>query len=401
MSDGQITESSRSRTSERNNTASQEIGYIYQHTPIELFIAHGLTPTLVSASSRVSGGFESSLQTFACAYSRNIFSQRANGQLNNLRGIVFPSNTCDSLQNVGDVWKHRFPEDNVFRLTYPAGKVTDAAIKFFSEELRLLNEALTKHFGTTVENESITYAIDFVKEWRIALQLLYSIRLIHPASLSYTELGTMLKDFFTNPTQDEATRVSNHAKNIASKLKEKGLMLQLNDTHMGLLNGSFKENVEFEFEESPPRIIIAGGMIEPKNIAAIFNKIEESHPHILLTDLLSLGFKIIFTPSTRLDGDPYVELARAYLHAPLEPTQEGLDERKQFLREILTIFKIDGLIIAEQSFCDPDQFEAPSLESVAKDVGVKSIRLPMDPEFSDQQRMTTRLESFIETLGGS
>jgi benzoyl-CoA reductase/2-hydroxyglutaryl-CoA dehydratase subunit BcrC/BadD/HgdB len=65
---------------------------------------------------------------------------------------------------------------------------------------------------------------------------------------------------------------------------------------------------------------------------------------------------------------------------------------------MLTKLSIDGLIICEQSFCDPDQFEAPSLEAAASEVNVPSVRLPLDPEFSDRARLEVRIQSFLETL---
>ncbi|MFW9986770.1 MAG: hypothetical protein ACFFDJ_09420, partial [Candidatus Odinarchaeota archaeon] len=69
------------------------IGYIYPHTPLELFFAHQLIPTLLWAEPKIPGAYEASLQTFCCAYSRNLFSQRAKNQLTNLTAIVFPGGT--------------------------------------------------------------------------------------------------------------------------------------------------------------------------------------------------------------------------------------------------------------------------------------------------------------------
>ena len=38
------------------------IGYIYPHAPLELFLAHGFTPSLIRALPGVISGFEESLQ---------------------------------------------------------------------------------------------------------------------------------------------------------------------------------------------------------------------------------------------------------------------------------------------------------------------------------------------------
>ena len=98
------------------------------------------------------------------------------------------------------------------------------------------------------------------------------------------------------------------------------------------------------------------------------------------------------------EGDPFETMARSVLGALLEPTQEGLPKRLDFLKDALTHLAIDGLIVCEQSFCDPDEFESPSLAAVASKAGVRSVRLPVDPEFSDRARLEGRIQSFLETL---
>ena len=68
------------------------------------------------------------------------------------------------------------------------------------------------------------------------------------------------------------------------------------------------------------------------------------------------------------------------------------------IKDLLTNLLIQGLIVCEQSFCDPDQFEAPSIEKAASELGVKTVRVPLDPELSDRGRIETRLQTFLETL---
>jgi benzoyl-CoA reductase/2-hydroxyglutaryl-CoA dehydratase subunit BcrC/BadD/HgdB len=68
------------------------------------------------------------------------------------------------------------------------------------------------------------------------------------------------------------------------------------------------------------------------------------------------------------------------------------------MKELLSNLSIQGLIVCEQSFCDPDQFEAPSIERAASELGVKTIRVPLDPELSDRGRIETRIQTFLETL---
>jgi benzoyl-CoA reductase/2-hydroxyglutaryl-CoA dehydratase subunit BcrC/BadD/HgdB len=121
---------------------------------------------------------------------------------------------------------------------------------------------------------------------------------------------------------------------------------------------------------------------------------------VVVLDLLTFGFKTVFTPPAVLEGDPFVSMSRSILNAPSEPTQEGLPRRLEFLTFLLTRLSINGLVVCEQSFCEPYQFESPSLIKVASEVGVPSVRLPIDPELSDRARLEGRIQSFLETLEG-
>ncbi|TXT53820.1 MAG: hypothetical protein BAJATHORv1_110012 [Candidatus Thorarchaeota archaeon] len=398
MSDGQVTDAARLKSNTDEDANRQMIGYLYQHTPIELFIAHGFTPKLVTAIKGVMGGFESSLQTFSCAYSRNIFSQRASGKLGELTGIVFPGNTCDSLQNMGDVWRYRFPDDRVFRLTYPAGLVNDDAIAFFAAELDLLNKELQRLYGFSPTNAQFREAIELVNMWRLAIQQLYTIRLVHPELISYLQLASLIDTFYNHPCHEKATEAKEITHNLAIEMKDESA-LSLEQAHRALLTGNFWKQ-KLTTNASPPRLVVVGGMISPSTIANLFDSVSNTHPHELVMDLLSLGFKTIFTPPCNTNGEWSVELAKSILSAPLEPTQEGLPKRIEYVKNLFTAIDVDGIIICEQSFCDPDQFEAPSLKGAANQLGIKALRLPLDPELSDEQRIITRIQSFLETIGG-
>ena len=151
------------------------IGYIYPHAPLELFLAHQLTPVLLWADPQVTGAYEASLQTFCCAYSRNLFSQRAKGRLPHLAALVFPGGTCDSLQNLGDVWKARFPDDTVLRITYPVAR-DEAAATFLARELQNFSFHLEGELGHKFSLEKFEEAIALIAEFRAAAQFITAAR---------------------------------------------------------------------------------------------------------------------------------------------------------------------------------------------------------------------------------
>jgi len=166
-----------------------------------------------------------------------------------------------------------------------------------------------------------------------------------------------------------------------------------------LLSGTLSSPM-IAVESKIPRIMVVGGMTEPLAIASLFKDSGRFSDEVIVLDLLSYGFKTVFTPTVNLKDDPFVAMSRSVLNAPSEPTQEGLPRRLEFIKLLLSKLSINRLVVCEQSFCDPDQFEAPSILKVASEARVPSLRLPIDPELSDRTRLEGRIQSFLETFGG-
>lgn len=397
MSYSEVIESSTERLRDVSERGGIIVGYLYPHTPIELFLAHGITPSLIHVNPSVPSGFEDSLQTFSCAFTRNIFSQRSNGTLAPLSGFLFPGNTCDALQNVGDVWRKRFPEDKVLRLTYPVSGYSEYSVTFLAAELKILSDSLHKDFQHPFSESDYTSAVMLVNDFRREVQFLYSARVVDPRIISYTELAGLIRAFLITPEAQVVEEITTRASSIRQEIEERKFTEIVNSVNTGLL-GDDKTPIDFLVSAENPRILVIGGMVDPQAIASIVNKLESKSDAIIAMDMLSFGYKIVFTPQIPDNKDFFKSMATTILQAPLEPTQEGLVSRVETLKQILKWLKIDGIVVCEQSFCDPDEFEAPSLEKAAKGVGIPSLRLPIDPELSDRSRLEVRLETFLETL---
>lgn len=395
-----IVKSSEKRLAELSSGSKTVLGYVYPHIPLELFLAHGITPSLIWADLNVRGGFEGSIQTFACSLARNLFSRRSTNGLSSFSGILLPSNTCDSLLNVGDVWRHRFPQDKFFRLTYPSANFDEDSVRFLAEELRLLSQSLTKVFGRSFSEGDLRAAVALVNRFRDSAQTLYACRMVNSAIVPYAKIIRMVRDFLTFPDAQVVDQITESALDASKRLGEAGELRTANSLRDELLNGVLSDD-KVDADSKTPRVIVVGGMTEPLAVESLFNASGELGEGVLVTDLLSFGFKTVFTPPVNLDGDPFTSMSRSILNAPSEPTQEGLPKRLEFLKRLISKLSINGLVICEQSFCDPDQFEAPSLLRAASEVRVPAIRLPIDPELSDRARLEGRIQSFLETLQGS
>ncbi|MCJ7817308.1 MAG: 2-hydroxyacyl-CoA dehydratase family protein [Candidatus Thorarchaeota archaeon] len=378
------------------------IGYIYPHTPLELILAHGLTPSLMRALPGVASGFEESLQTFACSYIRNLYNQRVNELLPPTTGLLFPGNTCDSLQNLTDIWKVRFSNDNIYRLTYPVTRYANdgSAEIYLGKELELLSKKFELTLNRPFSTDNYERAVSLIRGFRLDAQFLYAARVVDPEVLPYAELVRLVRSFLTTPVESVASEIHRVSLSVKEKMEAKGLI----DIIDSILSGFQKKDLSKVEPFKPPagsRILVVGGMVEPQAIATIINGIDGIDDSILILDLLSFGFKSVFAPPLDKNGAPFEEMAKSILAAPGEPTQEGLHHRMDFLKNLVEALHIDGLIICEQSFCDPDQFEAPSIEKAASKSGIRTVRIPLDPELSDRARIEVKIHTFLESLGNT
>jgi len=395
-----VLEQSNSGLKKLVEAGEEVIGYIYPHTPLELFLAHGLTPSLMRAIPDVSSGFEESLQTFACSYIRNLYNQRTNELLPAITGLLFPSNTCDSLQNLTDIWKFRFPDDRVYRLTYPVTRYAndDSIETYLRKELELLSKNIEITLNRPFLKENYERAVSMIGNFRRDTQFLYAARVVNPDVLSYSDLVRFIRSFLSTPVLSLALEIHEVAEEVRIKLKEMNLLESSNSILNGLKTRDFSKIKAIE-KSDRLRILVLGGMVEPQAISTIINSIEGYNDSNIILDLLSFGFKSVFASPLDPTGDPFDQMVKSILSAPGEPTQEGLRQRMQFLKDLVASLSVDGIIICEQSFCDPDQFEAPSIDRAAKASGIKVVRIPIDPELSDRARIEVKLQTFLESLG--
>lgn len=397
-----VLEQSGSGLKELVKAGEEIIGYIYPHTPLELFLAHGLTPSLMRAMPGISSGFEESLQTFACSYIRNLYNQRVNEQFPAITGLLFPGNTCDSLQNLTDIWKIRFTDDRIYRLTYPVTRYAndDSAQIYLSKEIEHLSKKIESTLDHSFSKDNYEQAVSLIREFRLDTQFLYAARVVAPDVLSYAELTRLVRSFLSAPVESVASEIHEVAQSVKEKLESKGI-LGITET---ILSGLQERDLSKIDSFTPPtgsRIMVVGGMVEPQAISSIINGIDGIDDSILVLDLLSFGFKSVFTPPLKKNEPPFEEMAKSILAAPGEPTHEGLSYRMSFLKNLVEALQIDGLIICEQSFCDPDQFEAPSIETAASNAGIRTVRIPLDPELSDRARIEVKIQTFLESLGNT
>jgi benzoyl-CoA reductase/2-hydroxyglutaryl-CoA dehydratase subunit BcrC/BadD/HgdB len=100
--------------------------------------------------------------------------------------------------------------------------------------------------------------------------------------------------------------------------------------------------------------------------------------------------------------DPIQALAQYYVadrHSC--PRTYGEHERRaEFAREMIREFKVDGVVGERLSFCDQWGFAQYSIENDFREDGVPYLSLEREYILSGVGQLRTRIQAFLETLGG-
>jgi benzoyl-CoA reductase/2-hydroxyglutaryl-CoA dehydratase subunit BcrC/BadD/HgdB len=276
----------------------------------------------------------------------------------------------------------------------------DAAITFLAEELRNLSNHLEVTMGTRFAMEKYQEAVALIAEFRAAAQFITSARILQPSIYPYLEYTRLIRRFLTAPNAQNLQDIEAVATQLQAELRKNQLLPIAEALRYGLLTGQLPEQVSIQSKDEP-RVMLMGGMVDPEGIALYFENAKNNadmEDVEIAFDLLSFTFRTIFTKAPNLQGNPYSEMAKSILTAPAEPTQEGLPTRLNFIDQVFSKLHMNGLILCQQSFCDPDQFEVPDTLKLAEKKKLLAVRVPLDPEFSDRARLEGRLQSFLETL---
>ncbi len=173
--------------------------------------------------------------------------------------------------------------------------------------------------------------------------------------------------------------------------KEKGIALMDEIVEICKIKAAKGES---EYDENTPRILLTGvpvGLGSDK-----VNKIlEEAGANVVCYENCS-GYKQAFQVDETID--PVTALAKQYLSIPcsvMSPNQRRFD----LLRELITEFKVDGVVDFTWQACHTYNIEAHNVETfVQDDHALPYLHLETDYSESDTEQLRVRIEAFLEMM---
>jgi len=342
------------------------VGCFCSYAPEEIIYAAGHLPVRMLGSHEPQDVTEPHIFGMFCPFCRDVLAQGLKGRYDYMKGIMI-AQSCLHLRQSFTSWKKHVPVDYAYYLYMPNKVQTDHSRPYLKGELQKFKESLEEWTGKTITNEALHESVDLHNENRRLMHEVYDLRKGPNPPVTGLEAMVMVASSFFVDKKDHSTEL----KRILPELKSRNLE-----------------------RETGARLMIVGSEDDDTE----FVKMVESVGATIVTDDHCTGSRY-FWNLTESNGDILQDIANRYIDRPPCPTKDW-EERRRFphVLQLAKDFKIDGVILIQQKFCDPHECDMPILKNYLNENGYPSLFLEFDVTVPLGQ-MRIRVEAFLEILG--
>jgi benzoyl-CoA reductase/2-hydroxyglutaryl-CoA dehydratase subunit BcrC/BadD/HgdB len=241
------------------------------------------------------------------------------------------------------------------------------AIQYFSKELLAFKSDLEEYRGMTISKNKVAKSISLYNEIRKVVSRLWKCRDEGTQDLTAGELIRALKGSQVLPPEMAL-------ENLKSLLED----------------GKYSDQANRDI-----RLMILGNDYAD---VSLIDVIESAGGYIIIDDTSNIG-RFFSMPDT-YDDNPIDHLSRYYLFKASGCYRLTYEERWEHILKLIKKWQINACINFTQKYCDTSLFESPLLTESLKQVGIPCLSLEIDDTSIGLDQIKTRVEAFLETIGG-
>jgi benzoyl-CoA reductase/2-hydroxyglutaryl-CoA dehydratase subunit BcrC/BadD/HgdB len=343
------------------------IGYSCSYIPDVMLSVDGLFPVRMRAPGIAGTELaDNYLSSVICSYTRSMLEFALDGRYDFLRGWVFAA-SCDHLRRLYDNLEY-LKKPGFSRILDVPHKTGNAAINWYTDELKLFAKALTDHFDVDLGTDSLAKAIR-----------------------EHNTFNSILRDIGEHRSGDKPvmTGTEYHRIVVAASASPKKNLLPI------------LKQIRYDMPKRQPfapyraRLLLVGGHLDDPSYISII----ESQGGLVVADRLCTGSYPGLQPIPEI-GDPLALLANHYLTKTSCPRMmEAFTERAEDIVTLARECRADGIVIQILKFCDTWGVEAAALVSYIREAGIPVLRLERDYRLGSEGQLRTRIQAFIESMG--
>jgi len=366
------------QTARTAEAAGQKVaGFACTYSPQELFHAGGFFPVRLMGRFGGTQRADELLQAYACSFARSTLDSALAGELDFLNLIVF-SHTCDTMQNLAELWKRNRPTTTVLTLSVPTLTEGEPSLTYFRRSLDRVRDGLEEACGE-IPDSTIMDSIRLYEHHRAAMQRLYAFRRAHPERVTGREMHAVV-------TSSLLMRREDHLELLT------GLLDELDGAESN--GGKSSADGESSADGRTPLVMVAGSVCQNMNF---IGAIEEAGCTIVDDDLC-MGSRAFALPEAA-EGDPLDALAQTYLARTPCPAfhRPSFDPGKHLVHKAQRA-EAEGVIFLLTKFCDPWAFDYVPMNKALEEAGIPTLVLEVEQHLPPLEQFRTRTEAFVEML---
>ena len=279
--------------------------------------------------------------------------------------------TDNNVRILSDAWEfYRLGE--IFKFGVPHRK-TERALKCYLNGINALKDKIEAYTGRKVTDEGLNEAIHLCNRERALFRKISSMR-------KGTSLPLTGRDFI---------RLLH-----ASLWLDKSVMVEMLESMVQ----------EMENRASPPgsgpKILLTGSTLAHGD-GKVIRLVEENGGNIVIEHFAE-GLRY-YWDDVALDGNPMEALAEAYFQRRITPAWfRPSGEMRDFLIKLARDFSIDGVIWYGLMYRDSYTIQSTLFPKILKQAtGLPTLVIESDYDLEEEGPLRTRVETFIEMIGGS
>ncbi|MEE9201835.1 MAG: 2-hydroxyacyl-CoA dehydratase [Dehalococcoidia bacterium] len=345
-------------------TGGKVMGYLCTYVPEELAYAAGVLPVRIMGSHQPQSITENYIFSMWCPYCRDCLAQGLLGRYDYLEGIVF-AQTCQHIRQTFDSWVTHLPMEFSYDLYMPSSLHVPLARECLAGELQSFQEALEGWTGHPIAPSDIEGAVDIYNTNRRLMTQVYELRRgLTPPITGVQAMEMVLSSMFMDKQEQN-----------------------------GLLRQALEELKGQPGRNSGVRLMLLGSENDDTDLVGF---VESMGAQIVVDDHCT-GTRY-FWGEVPPGDDLLTAIAQRYVDRPPCPLKDLAERRR--VQHVLTLardYQVQGAVMVLEKFCDPHEFDLPSIQGALKEADIPMLVLEVDATIPAGQ-FRTRIEAFLEMI---
>jgi bcr-type benzoyl-CoA reductase subunit C len=352
---------------QQKQSGKKIVGVLPVYAPEVLVHAAGMFPvgcwggvTAISKAAKY-------LPPFACTIMQAVMEFAEGGVYKDLDAFLVPT-PCDTLKAISQNLIYACPDKKVVILAYPQNNKMECSVTYLKTEFVKVRAKLEELCGQKITDDKINASLDVYNAHSAAMMEFFKLTSEKPGLVSAARRHSVVKAGYFMLKEE-------HTKLVA----------ELNALLAAAPAPQWKGK----------RVILAGIMAEPDTVLELLDE----HRLAVVGDELAQETRQFRTPFPA-GSDPLERMARQWQN--IEACSVVLDAEKKRAKHIADLAaknKADGVIYCQMKFCDPEEFDFPSIAEACKNKNVALLNLEIDQLSESTGQARTRIQAFSEQIG--